>query len=296
MILMMLAAAAFGAEDPLSPQTVSEGQTSMARVSDLSAIVVNPAMMSLSSDYEGYAFGETNSGDAWRWGVAALDSFTSRAIALGVSYSGEAYEPPLTDADLPGWSASGQDVSNKKRHNDLTFALSTPFAQRRLSIGANLDWSIYDHDRQGQGAEVDLGAGMGWRASQYTLVGVAVRNILPGEATLNRTFGVGAGASHRTEFFDAASDVEWVPQTNAIATRFGLAGGSDNARLHAGWATADWRASGSHLSTGLTLQNTNVSIGYGVAFPLGDAKALGITHNLGIRLKLKVPGVSQPMR
>jgi hypothetical protein len=253
-------------------------------------------MMSLSADYEGYAFGETSQGGAWRWGVAALDSFTSKAIALGVSYSGESYEPPLTKADLPGWSAAGQDISNVKRHNDLTFALSTPFAQRRLSIGANLDWSIFDHDRQGQGAEVDLGAGMGWRASQHTLVGVAVKNMIPGEATLNRRFGVGGGVGHRTEFFDAATDVEWVPETNAVATRFGLAGGSENARLHTGWSISDWGANASHISTGLTLQNTNFSVGYGVAFPLGDAKALGVTHNLGLRLKLRVPGVSQPMR
>ena len=293
---MMLAATAFGAEDPLSPQTVSEGQTSMARVSDLSAIVVNPAMMSLSSDYEGYAFGELNGGDAWRWGVAALDSFTSKTIALGVSYSGETYEPPLTDADLPGWGALGQDVSNQKRHNDLTFALSAPLAQRRLSIGTNLDWAIYDHDRQGRGAEVDLGAGFGWRASEHALVGLAVRNILPGEATLNRHFGLGGGASHRTEFFDAASDVEWIPQTNAIATRIGLAGGSENARLHAGWSNADWRTNGSRVSTGLTLQNTNFSLGYGVAFPIGDDDGNGVTHNLGIRLKLRVPGVTQPRR
>lgn len=296
MILMLLATAALGAEDPLSPQAISEGQTSLARAGDLSAIVVNPSMMSLSSDYEGYAFGETDNGDAWRWGVAALDSFTSQAVALGVSYSGQTYEPKLTEADLPGWAAAGQEVSNIKRHNDLTFALSAPLAQRRLAIGANLDWAIYDHDRQGQGAEVDVGAGLGWRASEHALVGFAVRNILPGEATLERYFGMGAGVSHRTEMFDVASDVEWVPQTDAVATRVGVAGGSENARLHAGWATEDWRTDASRLSTGLTLQNTNVALAYGVAFPLGGAKEQGVRHNVGIRLKLRVPGVDQTAR
>lgn len=296
MILVLISALAHGAEDPLGPIALAEGGTRLARAQDLVCVVSNPGLLGLESHYRIGGFGQFGAQDRRGWGFTALDSSTSEHYALGLAYSGETYEPSLSDADLPGWTPQGKTPANTKRFHDVTVSVGVPIAGRAFSAGAQVDWAMFDHDQQGRGSVADIGLGMAGRPLSWLTLGATASNLLEGDPLGTRPFRVGAGAQALWTYGGVSLDTSWSVPQDQPGIAMGVQLGNDEWRVHGGWSTDDLAHSSPTASAGLSYQAPTLALAYGLAAPLADQSPDAWTHMLGIRIPMSTPSADSPTR
>lgn len=192
-ILLLVGATALGADVVQGANTAAMGGVGVAAPQDNAAITLNPGLIGLVERYDFHAhvrFGPT--GDL-QWAATALDSRTSEKFGAGFAYSGDRFDPPLRQNDLPGWSLPGEELGNRRRENDFTLAFGVPVLDRRLSLGLGALLSQFNHDRDGQGSTADLHAGIGFRPVDWLTLGVGVRNFAPINSVQDRPLSWVAG-------------------------------------------------------------------------------------------------------
>jgi hypothetical protein len=294
MILVLITTLSFGAEDPLGPIALAEAGTALARGQNNVGIVSNPGLLGLESRYSLSGFGQLGPQDRRGWGVSALDSTTSDFYALGLSYSGSTEEPSLSDEDLPGWTPSGKTPDNVKRHHDITMAIGVPILQRFLSVGAHVDWALYDHDQQGTGSVADVGLGLAGRPTAWLTLGVALRNLWSGDPLGDHPLGAGGGAQAAWKHGGLNLESTWDVYQDSPGVALGGHLGTPKWRVHAGWRQSDLSQSHQAASTGLSYHAPTLTLAYGLSAPLGDDDMSGWTHMLGLQIPMSVPGAEGP--
>jgi len=294
MILVLLTALSFGAEDPLGPIALAEAGTALARGQSNVGIVSNPGLLGLESRYTFSGFGQVGPQDRRGWGVSALDSTTSDLYALGLSYSGETEEPSLSDDDLPGWTPSGKTPHNVKRYHDITMAIGAPLWHRSLSVGAHVDWALYDHDQQGTGSVADVGLGLAGRPNRWLTLGVAMSNLFSGDPLGDRPFGVGGGAQGAWKHGGLNLESTWNVYQDSPGVALGGHIGSPEWRFHGGWRQSDLALSHQTASTGLSYHSPTLTLAYGLSAPLGEDDMSNWTHMLGLKIPMSVPSAQSP--
>ena len=178
-LLAFLHAPARAAEVVHSADLAGMGGASVAASESNAALTANPSLIALHRRYDLHAHGRLGYDSRGEWGVSAVDARTSRHVALGVIYYGDRSHPELRTSELPGWTEPGVTPSNVKRHHNIVAALAFPLFERRLSFGLSGTVSFFDHDRQGTGSTGNLDAGFGWHATEWLVLGVSGRNLLP---------------------------------------------------------------------------------------------------------------------
>ena len=185
---------AFGSDVVQGAHTAAMGGVGVAAPHDNAGITLNPGLIGLVERYDFHAhlrFGPT--GDI-QWAATALDARTSKSFGAGFAYSGDRFDPPLLQNQLPGWSLPGEQLENRRREDDFTLAFGVPVLGRRLSFGTSVLFSRFNHDRDGSGSTADLHAGVGFRPFDGLTLGLGVRNFVPVESTQDRPLSWVAGA------------------------------------------------------------------------------------------------------
>ncbi|MEO0605642.1 MAG: hypothetical protein AAF211_29690 [Myxococcota bacterium] len=205
--LLLVGAAALGADVVQGANTAAMGGIGVAAPNDNAGITLNPGLLGLVERYDFHAhvrFGplglarDRGPDDEGRrtdlqWAATALDARTSSRFAAGFAYSGDRFQPPLQENQLPGWSLPGEQLANRRRENDFTLAFGVPLLDRRLSLGASVLYSQFNHDRDGRGSTADLHAGIGLRPLDWITLGFAVRNFVPVASSQDRDLSFVAG-------------------------------------------------------------------------------------------------------
>jgi hypothetical protein len=256
------------------------GGTGVASPDDNVGITLNPGMLGLERRYDVSALFMASPGEGIGWGATAVDARTSARVAAGIAYAGDRTNPPLTDADLPGWAIADEEISNVQQHHDITGAIAVPLLGRRLSVGVSVAASYTDHVRQGDVLRWDGHVGAGYRLSDAWSFGVAGRNLLPTAGSLPPELV--AGARLRTEAFQAEVDGGWQDGAPAL-----LAAGLEKSLGAAGRVRGGWRYEGGDhaLSFGLGWKGQGGAIEYGLALPLaGKVRAASLTHVFSVRV------------
>lgn len=176
-MLVLLSSLAFAADRVEGSETLAVGSTAVANPWANAGIAANPSLLAVEERYD---FGVAGSygGHGFHWNITAADSRTS-AVGFGLSYSGDRYSPALATHELPGWSVEGQELTNRKRNQDVGAGLSIPFLQRRLALGFGGSLTFYNHDRQGKGIAGNATAGLSVKPVDGVVIGVSGRNLLP---------------------------------------------------------------------------------------------------------------------
>lgn len=177
MILLLASTAALATDRVEGADTLAQGSTTVANPYSIGSVNANPAAVGLVERYI-FGVGFHYGGRGIHWQATAIDTQTSKA-AFGLTYSGDRYNPPLTEAELPGWTVPGQELTNKKRTHDLGFALAAPFLERRLVFGLGGSVSFFDNERSGKGTTGNLNAGVAARPQPWVSLGLSGRNLLP---------------------------------------------------------------------------------------------------------------------
>jgi len=175
MILFLMSAWALDRVE--GADTLALGSTTTANPYATGGITGNPAIIGTEKRYNfGGAF--SYGGRGVHWQATAIDSVTS-SVAFGMAYSGDRFNPPLTQAELPGWSVAGQEISNLKQTNTVNFALGIPTTDRRFVGGIGGALSFFNNERGGKGTTGNLTAGLAYRPDPRVSIGLTGRNLLP---------------------------------------------------------------------------------------------------------------------
>ena len=191
--LLSFAAAAFASDVVQGAHTAGMGGVGVASANDNAGITLNPGLIGLVERYDVHAhvrFGPT--GDL-QWAATALDARTSDVFGAGFAYSGDRFDPPLRNSDLPGWSLPDEELSNHRRQDDYTLAFGLPVLDRRASIGLGVLFSRFTHDLHGKGSTADLHAGIGVRPADWVTVGIGLRNFVQVDSPQDRPISAVAG-------------------------------------------------------------------------------------------------------
>lgn len=256
---------------------------------ELATIHANPGAIGLGERYLMGATGRLGQDLDNGWGVSILDANTS-VIALGLSFFRSVSDPPLTTADLPGWTTTGADEpTNRHRDNNLTLSVAYPLLDRRLSLGIGGTLSVYQHDLAGNGVDGNLDVGIGARPHDLVTIGLAGRNLIPipGQEDFRAGLLLGSRvADEEVGYFGL--DIEWFAEDAGVPIAVRTGGGllvSENVEVQLGYryegpTDVHW------LSSGVEVQNETAAIGYSLAMPLGDGKLRigSFVHSLGIRV------------
>lgn len=175
---MLLLSLAMAADRVEGSETLATGHNAVANPLSNSAVSANPAAIAVVERYD-FSFAAAYGQRGLHWNVAASDSRTSDAVAFGLTYSGDRFNPPLQTWELPGWSVPGQAVTNEKRNHDLGAALAVPMFGRKLSIGIGGSVSFFNHARQGDGRSGNMSGGITLHPQEDLVIGVSARNVLP---------------------------------------------------------------------------------------------------------------------
>jgi hypothetical protein len=282
-LLLSVAAAADRVE---GSETLALGSTAVAHPRSNSVLAANPSMVGLVARYD-FGFAGSYGQRGLHWNVTAVDSKTSDFLGFGVSYSGDRFNPPLSVAELPGWSVPGQELTNRKRNHDLGLGLAVPLFDRRLSIGVNGSVSFFDHERQGRGNTGNIGAGLGVRANDHAFIGLSARNVLPVEASRpDRPFEL-LGGLHLTDPAIGSLSLEGGARPDRAAGVLVLAAGgeaivAEGVALRSGWRLED---GGHDVTFGLGTGSDTASFDIGAALPTTSLlKPVDWTVQLSLRI------------
>lgn len=250
---------------------VALGGTSVANVEDNATIASNPAMLAMTPRYDlaGTFFLQVD-GDLG-WNLNAMDSSRSN-VAFGAGWSRTVVDPPLTDAELPGWTAPGVVPTNRRKTSVFTAGFSVAPGERRVSWGLGGSIGTVSHDRLGKKLTGDLSTGFGLRAGESGAFGLVVNGLLPVKGPQRIPLNARLGARYALdEGPSVAMDVGWQFQDD---NGLGLVGsvGAEAAvgivRPRLGYSY-DGPTRQSTLTGGVGGENKSGGLDFGVAVPLG---------------------------
>ncbi len=184
--LLFVGATALAADVVQGANSAAMGGTGVASPHDNAAITLNPGLIGLVERYDFHAHVRFGPEGDLQWAATALDARTSKRFGAGLAYAGDRFDPELRQSQLPGWSLPGEELENRRREDDFTLAFGVPVLNRRLSVGAGLLFSRFNHDRDGRGSTADLHVGVGLRPVDWVTLGVGVRNFVPIDSPQDR--------------------------------------------------------------------------------------------------------------
>ncbi len=283
--LLILATSALASDTLQAADQVAMGRTGIAAKNDNAAISLNPGLLALTEryDFQGmFGYGPTG---GMTWGASAMDARTSDSLAGGLFYSGDQYEPPLTEDDLPAWALPGEEIENLKRYHDVGLGLSTPLADRKIGIGVSALVGYFDHDRVGDGWRFDMTAGAGFAPTDALTLGVTARGFVPWDVE-DVPFSTGLGARLEHEKLAVAADASFFPGVEEgvpVTFSAGLEQGAGSGRFRGGWRF-DAPTQVHALSAGLGLVGDGAAIEYGAWVPVTGGLSIDSTvHMVSIR-------------
>ena len=264
---------------------------------DTAGITINPGLLALHPRYDfmgvfqyGPDPGATTAADL-AWGITAMDARTSDVVALGLAYSGNHYEPLLTEDEFPGWTVPGADIPNEKRLHDFAGALSFATLERRLAFGLGVNVGLYDFDRQGDGLTADLHVGVGARPVDWLVLGAAVRDMIPDQAQDRKLQLIGGVRFESEKLFAFETNADWRDDF-AIDLPVTLASGFE-ARTGAARIRLGWRREASNgvhaVTTGLGWEQEGAALEYGVRLPLDHLRFGSTVHSFSLRFGAPPP-------
>jgi hypothetical protein len=224
------------------------------------------------------------------WFGGAVDARTSDFVAAGVGYYGNSYNPPPTNAELPGWVAEGEELSNQKWIHDFVASVSVPMLDRRVGFGVTFAPQFHDEDLNGTGWTFDMHSGLGIHPVPWLTVGLATRNLLPWGSQYGDTELTG-GVLLDSENLDVEADVEFRPKIDRLPS---IGSGAElavnMARFRGGWRMdvnqMHW------ASAGIGYDQEGAAIMYGFALPIGDRfgnSLEGSLHEVSVRFGAQAP-------
>ncbi len=262
---------AHAAEGVVGANLAAMGGAAAANPDDNAPITVNPGAIALKERYDLHGHFRYGPDQLNQWGFSAVDGRTSNWLTLGLYYAGDRANPPLTPADLPGWTLPGEDPDNIKRHHDFTLAFAGHGWDRRLSAGFSGTFAIYNHDRHGAGSTGNVDVGVAARPVDGFTIGVAGRNLIPVNDLGELPLTVVGGMRVHGEAGALSADVDW----RDIKADFPLtfAGGGELPigeipRLRAGYRY-EGPIEQHRLTGGFGLVGASGSIDIGVQVPVG---------------------------
>jgi len=287
LLLLLLHDVALALPDVVGADSIGMGSTSVAADKSNAAITTNPGLLALNPRYDFSA--QVGIGPGLHWAVSGMDARTAKDFALGVTYSGDRYEPELTVDELPGWSIPGAAIPNMKRSHHIAAGGSYAFADDQVAIGLGGHVSIYNHDRHGKGTTGNLDVGLGITPTDAFTIGLAGNNLLPFDPLADRPMRAALGL--RLDGTPAAIEVDggWI-QADEGAPVFVDAGGEVRpgpVRLRAGGRYHGPSATPS-VTAGLGFEGEGGALEYGLDIPLGDGSD-PIAHVIGVRFGAPAP-------
>lgn len=276
--LLLASAAALAADVVQGANTAAMGGVGVAAPSDNAAITLNPGLIGLVERFDFHAHFRLGPTGDLQWAATAIDSRTSERFGAGFAYSGDRYDPPLTNNELPGWSLPGEELANRRRQDDFTLGLGVPLLGRRLSLGASVLFSRFNHDRDGKGSTADVHVGIGVRPVEWLTVGAGIRNLAPIPSPQDRPLSWVAGA--RLEATRAAIEGNVWSSTDPLApSSWSIAAGGEVS------PTVGTRVRLGMFRDG-PLQRTRLTAGFGLVSERGG----------GLDYALMVPVAGQELR
>ena len=174
------------------------GGASVAHVSDNATITTNPSMLALSEryDFAGALFGQLD-GDLG-WNLNAADSTKGR-VGFGAGWTRHVVNPPLTDDELPGWTAPGVTPTNRRTTSVFSVGLAFAPGDRKVSFGLGGSIGSVSHDRLGKQLSADMTVGIGVHPSDVATVGLSVQGLLPVDGPENIPVRIIGGTRYALE-------------------------------------------------------------------------------------------------
>ncbi|MBX2796493.1 MAG: hypothetical protein KTR31_02455 [Myxococcales bacterium] len=293
MTLLLLGTVAQAADVVSGANMVGMGGVGVAAPTDNAGITLNPGTLGLERRYDFHAHFRLGPSAGLQWGATAMDGRTSKRVSAGFAYSGDRFDAPLTDNDLPGWAEPDEEILNRKRFHDLAGAIAVPVLDRKLSFGVGVTYSLFDHDQQGNGRQLDVHGGAAVRPVKALTVGLSARNLVPSDNVLDRPLEVLGGVSVIDED-NLAAEINvgrsWAP---GAPTPWTVAGGVEKVlgqtqlRGGARWVGPERRSFG---TLGIGYTDTSGGIEYSLSVPLnGDVSLGGTLHQVSIRFSAPKP-------
>ncbi len=185
MLAALLITSALAADRVEAADSLAMGSTGVGNPYVIGAVAANPATPGTVDKYD-FSLAGSYGQRGLHWHIGAVDTETS-PLALGLVYSGDRFNPPLTTRDLPGWQVPGTTLTNLRQNHDLTLSAAVPFWERRISIGVGGSLSFYNHERTGKGTTGNMTAGLAFKPDEHLVIGLSGRNVLPiDDPTLDR--------------------------------------------------------------------------------------------------------------
>jgi len=280
--------AASGADVVQGANLLAMGGVGAAAPADNASVTVNPGLLGLQQRYDFHAHFGVDHSLGLQWGATAVDARTSDIVTLGFAYSADRFEPPLRDAELPGWSLPDEEIRNRKRTNEVAASASVALFDRKIAIGTGAVANRFQHDRQGSGTHWDLHSGIGVRPIEALTIGVAVRDWLSLEGE-DRPLQVLGGVRGESDVVAVEADVGWQPEVFLGGSSLQVGAGAEVAagslRLRAG-GRHDGPSTTSWLTGGLGYSNEGAGLDYGLAVPLSrGVSSAGVVpiHRVSVR-------------
>lgn len=287
-VLLGLVSSASANEGLQGANIVAMGGASIANPVDNVSISANPAMLSLQPRYDlsGTVFGQLD-GDLG-WNLNAVDS-SKGIFAFGAGWERVIVNPPLTDIDLPGWTAPGVTPTNRRKTSIFHAAASVGTKDRLFSFGLSGTMGTVAHDRLGKQLTGDLSAGLGLRPSDTSTFGLVMHGLLPIESPERIPVSTMLGARYALEDGPSiALDLGWQfedPNGLGFISRIGAEGAVGMARPRLGFSY-DGPERQAAVTGGIGADNPAGAVDLGVEVPVGpDVSVKKIRAVLTIRLR-----------
>ena len=296
-LALQLVAPASAADVVSGANLFAMGGVGAAASRDNASITLNPGLLALHPRYDFmgvFQYGPdpgANTPADLAWGITAMDARTSDVVALGLSYSGNHFEPLLQEDEFPGWTVPGADIPNEKRFHDFAGALSFAALERKLGFGLGVNVGLFDHDRQGDGVTFDLHLGAGARPLEWLSLGAAVRDMVPGDAEDRKLQVVGGARVEAEELFAFEANADWRDDFALdlpVTLSSGLEARAGEARVRIGWRRE--AADGVHaITSGLGWEQEGAAIEYGFRLPLDHPRLAATVHSFSLRFGAPAP-------
>jgi hypothetical protein len=283
-LLLAIAATAHAADRVEAADSLAMGSTGVGNPHVIGAVAANPAVPGTIDTYD-FSLAGSYGQRGLHWHVGAIDTETS-PIALGLVYSGDRFNPPLTPRELPGWTIPGTELTNLKQNHDIAMSAAIPFWERRISVGIGGSVSFFNHERTGKGTTGNMTAGLAFKPDERVIIGLSGRNFLPiSDPTFDRPLELMGGLwTGKTGTFGLAVDGgARLDAANPLLLAAGLEGNpSELAVLRAGWRLEEGV---NHVAIGAGAGTPEAAIDFGMQVPTNAlAKPADWTFQLSIRI------------
>lgn len=256
--------------------------TANAAWDDNAAITSNPGVLGLAVRYDFQGLFRYGPEGDLEWGASIADSRTSPLVAFGVSYVGGITTPELAISDFPGWKLADEELDPLRRDHQFNVGLAIPLLDHRLSFGAGGQVLLFDREVGGSGTTGNLDLGVGGMPLEWLGIGLAARDLVPTGDNATHPLTLGLGALARQEYFSAAADLDFIPESGAIDWAAGLEGTLSTAAGRVGFRDSG-ETGAQHLTWGLGFHSESASLDYAMAIPVGGKlQGDGLSHLISI--------------